>query len=85
MMETQEKYAQIEKELSAVVFASERFHQYIYGKTVEVQSDHKQLENIPRNSLAKAPARLQKMLLRLQSCDINLIYKQGKHLKVADM
>ena len=59
MTETQEKYAQIEKELLAVVFACERFHQYIYRKTVEVHSDHKPLESILRNSLAKAPARLQ--------------------------
>ena len=84
MTETQEKYAQIEKELLAVVFACERFHQCIYGKTVEVDYDHKPLESILRNSLTKAPARLHRMLLRLQRYDLNLIYKQGKHLKVAD-
>ena len=81
---TQERYAQIEKELLAVVFACERFHQYIYGKTVEVHSDHKQLENILKKPLAATPARLQRMLLRLQKYDINLSYKQGKLLKVAD-
>lgn len=84
MTATQERYAQIEKELLAVVFACERFHQYIYGKTVEVHSDHKPLESILKKPLAKAPARLQRMLLRLQRYDINLIYKQGKSLKVAD-
>ena len=81
---TQERYAQIEKELLAVVFACERFHQYIYGKTVEVHSDHKPLENILKKPLAATPARLQRMLLRLQKYDINLSYKQGKLLKVAD-
>ena len=84
MTTTQERYAQIEKELLAVVFACERFHQYIYGKTVEVHSDHKPLENILKKPLGAAPARLQRMLLRLQKYDINLIYKQGKLLKVAD-
>ncbi|XP_028416269.1 uncharacterized protein K02A2.6-like [Dendronephthya gigantea] len=84
MTTTQERYAQIEKELLAVVFACERFHQYIYGKTVEVHSDHKPLESILKKPLGAAPARLQRMLLRLQKYDINLIYKQGKLLKVAD-
>ena len=80
----QERYEQIEKELLAVVFACERFHQYIYGKTVEVHSDHKPLENILKKPLGAAPARLQRILLRLQKYDINLIYKPGKLLKVAD-
>jgi hypothetical protein len=84
MTATQVRYAQIEKELLAVVFACERFHQYIYGKTVEVHSDHKPLESILKKPLATAPARLQRMLLRLQKYDINLVYKQGKLLQVAD-
>ena len=36
-----------------------------------------------KRPLATAPARLQRMLLRLQKYDINLIYKQGKLLKIA--
>ncbi|KAL5471566.1 hypothetical protein EMCRGX_G029693 [Ephydatia muelleri] len=34
------RYAQIETELLAVVFALEKFHQYIYGTNVEIESDH---------------------------------------------
>ena len=32
MNEKQCRYAQIEKELLAVIFACKRFHQYVYGK-----------------------------------------------------
>ena len=46
MNATQQNYAQIEKELLAVLFACKRFHQYIYGKKVVVESDHKPLEAI---------------------------------------
>ena len=87
MKDTQEKYAQIEKELLTVVFACERFHQYIYGKTVEVHSGHKPLECILRNSQRKLQQdyrECRRMLIRLQRYDINVIYKKGKHLKVAD-
>ena len=41
------RYAQIEKELLAIVFACERFETYIYGRdVVHVVSDHKPLETI---------------------------------------
>ncbi|KAK3729211.1 hypothetical protein QZH41_012258 [Actinostola sp. cb2023] len=35
MNETQQNYAQIEKELLAIVFGCKRFHQYIYGRKRE--------------------------------------------------
>ena len=40
---TQQRYASIEQEMLAVVFACQRFHQYIYGKKVQIESDHKPL------------------------------------------
>lgn len=46
MTDTEKGYAQIEKELLAVVFGCIRFHQYIYGKKVTVESDHKPLVSI---------------------------------------
>ncbi|XP_037871580.1 uncharacterized protein LOC119629540 [Bombyx mori] len=33
LTDTQQRYAQIEKEMLAIVFACEKFHQYIYGKS----------------------------------------------------
>ena len=81
---TETRYAQIEKELLAIVFALERFHQYTYGKTVDVESDHKPLEAITQKALCHAPPRLQRMLLRLQKYDFILRYKPGKDLNIAD-
>ena len=81
---TETRYVQIEKELLAVVFALERFHQYTYGKTVDVESDHKPLEAITQKALCHAPPRLQHMLLRLQKYDFILRYKPGKDLNIAD-
>ena len=39
-------YAQIEKEMLAIVFGTNKFHQYIYGKQVSVETDHKSLESL---------------------------------------
>jgi len=46
---TLEVDAQIEKEMYAIVFGTERFHQYIYGRNVAVNTDHKPLEAILSN------------------------------------
>ena len=67
LSETEARYAQIEKELLAIVFACERFHQYVYGRTVAIESDHKPLESIFRKPLHESPLRLQRMILKLQS------------------
>ena len=60
---TEENYAQIEKELYAVVFGCKRFHEYMYGRRVIVESDHKPLEAILKKPLAAAPPLLQRMIL----------------------
>ena len=77
-------YAQIEKELLAVVFAFNKFHQYTYGKEVRVESDHKPLEAITKKRLSAAPPRLQRMLLQLQRYTFTLTYKPGKDMTLAD-
>ena len=47
MTDTERNYAQIEKELLAIVFACERFNDYIYGRNVvHVETDHKPIESI---------------------------------------
>lgn len=51
LTDVQKRFAQIEKEMYAVVHTCERFHQYIYGKHISVESDHKPLEVIYKNLL----------------------------------
>lgn len=67
-----------------IAFATKRFHQYVYGNTVTVQSDHKPLEVIFKKHLSKAPARLQRMLLQLQRYDLRITYTSSKNMHVAD-
>ncbi|KAL9976432.1 hypothetical protein ACROYT_G013732 [Oculina patagonica] len=79
------RYAQIEKELLAIVFACDRFDAYVYGRDlVNVETDHKLLEPIFIKPLAAAPKRLQRMLLRLQKYNLQVKYKKGKEMLLAD-
>ena len=80
----QQKYAQIEKELLAIVYGCNKFHQYVYGRTVHVESDHKPLEAIMQKNLNQAPLRLQRMLLNLQKYDLKVKYKPGLTMQLAD-
>ena len=65
---------QIEKELLAIVFASEKCHHYIYGFHTEIQSDHKPLESIMKKPLHQISPRLQRMLFKLQKQANHQIY-----------
>ena len=77
-------YAQIEKKLLAVVFACHKFYDYIYGKQIVVETDHKPLVTIIKKPMHAIPARLQHMMLQLQKVNITLVYKKGAELYVAD-
>ena len=84
LTETEQRYAQIEKEMLAIVFAAFHFEQYIFGKTVNIETDHKPLKNIFKKSLLKCPKRLQSMLLQLQKFSVNVQYKPGNKMYIAD-
>ena len=84
MTSAEVNYAQIEKELLAIVFGLERFEQYVQGRLVKIETDHKPLECIFKKSLISAPKRLQRMMLRLQKYDLKVTYKKGSEMYLAD-
>ena len=49
-----------------------------------METDHKPLEVITKKSLLSAPRRLQRMLLALQTYDLDVIHKSGEQQVIAD-
>ena len=85
LTDTEFAYAQIEKEMLAIVFAVQKFHTYIYGRSdVVIETDHLPLVRIFQKPLYQIPIRLQKMRMRLQGYDFKLVAKRGKDIPVAD-
>lgn len=85
LTQTERNYAQIEKECLSLVFAAERFEQYILGKdNVIMWTDHKPLEIIFKKSMLTSPKRLQRMRLCLQKYSIDVRYKPGKTMHISD-
>ena len=82
--DTEVRYAKIEKEMLAIVWSAEKFHQYTFGNPVSMMSDHKPLQNIMKKPLANAPKRLQGMLMRLQKYKVDVTYTPGKEMLLAD-
>lgn len=68
----------------AIVFAIQKFHYFVYGLRVNVNSDHKPLEVIFKKDLANISPRLQRMRLRLLNYNLVVSYKPGKYLYIAD-
>lgn len=84
MTQAERSYAQIEKETLCIVYAHERFHQYLYGRSYHVETDHKPLVSIFSKPLIDVPPRIQRMRMRLQKYDFHLSYTPGKYMYVAD-
>ena len=70
----------------AVVWGLEHFRLYIYGKPIELLTDHQAMEPlIKRNRSNKTySARLTRWLDRLAHFDINIKHIAGKHLTLTD-
>ena len=66
------RYAQIEKESCSVVFGTERFHEYLYGRHFTVYNDHQPLNSIFSKSIIDCPPRIQRFFLKLQKYDFVL-------------
>ena len=81
---TEQNYCQLEKEMLAIVFGCYKMHQYAYGRKVHVETDHKPLETLFKKPLYKVPARLQRMMLAVQGYNLEVKYKPGRLLFIAD-
>ena len=78
------RYANIEREMLAVVFRAERFCTYVYWWSFMIKSDQKPLESISRKNLADMPAWFQCMMLCPQGYDLTIHYCPGKEMVIPD-
>lgn len=81
---TEQNYCQLEKEMLAIVYGCVKMHQYVYGRKVFVETDHKPLETLFKKPLYKVPARLQRMMLAVQGYNLDVKYKPGREMYIAD-
>ena len=85
LMETEQRYAQIEKEALGVTWACEWFQDYLLGMRFHVETDHKPLVPLlSSKNLDELPIRVQRFRLRLMRFSYSISHVPGKDLVTAD-
>ena len=77
LTDCERRYSQTEKEALSLVWACERFHAFIYGRSFELLTDHKPLEAIYRPR-SKPCARIECWVLCLLPYDYRVVYIPGR-------
>ena len=85
MSDTEKRYAQIEKEALATVWACDKFASYIVGLKFHIETDHKPLVPLLGSKhLDTLPPRILRFRLRLARFDYTIQHVPGKLLCTAD-
>ena len=62
-----------------------KFDQYLYGRDkITVEFDHEPLKSVFKKEIHKSPKRLQQMRLALQKYNLEVQYKKGTLMHIAD-
>ncbi|XP_064471999.1 uncharacterized protein K02A2.6-like [Ornithodoros turicata] len=80
-------YAQVEREALAIVYEIQKFHKYLYGRTLEIITDHQPLTQIfsqQRHTSPVAVARVQRWINVLAAYSFTVKYRKGDDLGNAD-
>ena len=85
MSETEQRYAQIEKEALASTWTCKKFTTYVLGMKFLIETDHKPLIPLLGNKhLDSLPPRILRFRLRLARFDYSIEYVPGTFLYTAD-
>ena len=85
LTDTEQRYAQLEKEALALTWACERLSNYLVGTKFLIETDHKPLvPMLSTKCLDELPVRIQRFRMRLMRFQFSIVHVPGKELIAAD-
>uniref|UniRef100_A0A5S6QL73 RNA-directed DNA polymerase n=1 Tax=Trichuris muris TaxID=70415 RepID=A0A5S6QL73_TRIMR len=87
LSKTERNYAQIDREALAIIYAVQKFHQYVYGRAFTIITDHEPLLGLlhPDKALPQVMSpRMLRWSLMLSVHDYQLLYQPGPMIANAD-
>lgn len=85
LTETEQRYAQVEKEALGLTWGCERFRAFLIGQHFQLETDHKPLVSLLGNqALSELPPRIQRFRMRLMTYSYTIHHVPGKTLLTAD-
>ena len=85
LSDTESRYAQIEKETLVLVYACKKIFNYVLGKNILLETDHKPLVPLLGNkSLDALPPSVLRFCIRLKGFQYSISHVPGKLLYIAD-
>ena len=87
LSDTERRYAQVEREALACVWGTLKMHQYVFGRHITIETDHKPLLGLlgeTRAILPTSSGRVQRCALTLASYNYSLVYPPRKEMYCSD-
>ncbi|XP_077564735.1 uncharacterized protein LOC144180229 [Haemaphysalis longicornis] len=85
LTEAERKYSTGEREALACLWALEKWHVYLWGRPVTLQTDHQALVALlSAQGTGQRPLRIARWTARLLRYNFTVQYRRGEHNKVAD-
>ena len=84
---TERAYSQLDKEALAIVYGVKKYHQYLYGRSFQLKTDHKPLIYIfseKKATPAMASSRIQRWSLTLGAYSYTIEHRKGSENENAD-
>lgn len=82
LTETEQRYATVEKECYAIVWAMGKFEPYLYGQEFDLETDHQSLQYLHR--VKASNGRLLRWSLLLQPFQFHVRHIKGSENHIAD-
>ena len=79
------KYAQVDRECLAIIFAVLKFRQYLLGRKFDIRTDHKPLIHLfssTRATSQMSSAQVQRWALVLDACDYTIFIRLVKTIRM---